>query len=78
MSAEDVTKVEEALKAVEDAAKGEDKEAIDAAIPKMFEALGPLMTAMNPPAPDGSAPETPKADDGVVDAEFTEVKKDAA
>jgi len=78
MSAEDVVKVEEALNAVEDAAKGEDKEAIDAAIPKMFEALGPLMTAMNPPAPDASTPEAPKTDDGIVDAEFTEVKKDAA
>ena len=78
MSAEDVVKVEEALKAVEEAAKGEDKEAIDAAIPKMFEALGPLMSAMNPPAPDGSAPESPVKDDTVVDAEFTEVKKDAA
>jgi hypothetical protein len=44
----------------------------------MFEALGPLMTAMNPPAPDASTPEAPKTDDGIVDAEFTEVKKDAA
>jgi len=36
------------------------------------------MSAMNPPAPDGSTPESPIKDDGIVDAEFTEVKKDAA
>jgi molecular chaperone DnaK len=77
MSAEDVTQVEDALKAVEDAAKGEDKAAIEAAIPTMFEALGPLMSAMNPPAAEESTTEAPK-DDTVVDAEFTEVKKDAA
>jgi molecular chaperone DnaK len=77
MSAEDIAKVEEGLKAVEEAAKGEDKAAIDAALPKMFEALGPLMTVMNPPAPEESTTEAPK-DDNIVDAEFTEVKKDAA
>ena len=77
MSAEDVVKIEEALTAVEEAAKSEDKAAIDAALPKMFEVMGPLMTAMNPPAPEDSTTEAPK-DDNVVDAEFTEVKKDAA
>ena len=77
MSAEDVTKIEEALDALEAAAKGEDKAAIDAAIPKMFEIMGPLMSAMNPPPPAESTTEAPK-DDTVVDAEFTEVKKDAA
>jgi molecular chaperone DnaK len=77
MSAEDVVKIEEALTVVEEAAKSEDKAAIDAALPKMFEVLGPLMTAMNPPAAEESTTEAPK-DDTVVDAEFTEVKKDAA
>ena len=77
MSAEDVVKIEEALTAVEEAAKSEDKAAIDAALPKMFEVMGPLMTAMNPPATEDSTTEAPK-DDTVVDAEFTEVKKDAA
>jgi molecular chaperone DnaK len=77
MSAEDVTKIEEALKALEDAAKGDDKAAIEAALPKMFEVMGPLMTAMNPPATEESTTEAPK-DETVVDAEFTEVKKDAA
>jgi molecular chaperone DnaK len=77
MSAEDVVKIEEALTAVEEAAKSEDKAAIDAALPKMFEVMGPLMTAMNPPATEDSTTEASK-DDNVVDAEFTEVKKDAA
>ena len=77
MSAEDVTKIEEALAAVEEAAKGEDKAAIEAAIPKMFESLGPLMTVMNPQPTDENTT-TEAKDDNVVDAEFTEVKKDAA
>jgi len=82
MSAEDVVKVEEALKLLEDAAKGDDKESIDAAIPKMFESLGPLIEIMNkqnPEATPGTTTEAPKkSDEDVVDAEFTEAKKDAA
>jgi molecular chaperone DnaK len=76
MSAEDVTKIEEALNELDAAAKSEDKAAIDTALPKMFEVIGPLMTAMNPPTPEDPTTEAPKED--VVDAEFTEIKKDAA
>jgi molecular chaperone DnaK len=81
MSAEDVAKVEEALNTLDAAAKGEDKEAIDAAIPKMFESLGPLIEVMNkqnPEATPGTTTEAPKKSDDVVDAEFTETTKDAA
>ena len=81
MSAEDVTKVEDALKVLEEAAKGEDKEAIDAAIPKMFESLGPLIEIMNkqnPEATPGTTTEPPRKSEDVVDAEFTEAAKDAA
>ena len=76
LTEDEKTAIEAALKEVEDAAKGEDVEAITSATTKIFEAAGPLYKAMSESmAPPEGAPtaEQPKQDD-VVDATFTEVK----
>ena len=78
VSAEDKAKVEDAIKAVEDAAKGDDVEVIQTAGTKLFEAAAPVFTA-NAPQPEAEVTpgEQPaESADNVVDAEFTEVKKD--
>ena len=80
VSAEDKTKVEEAITAVEEAIKGDDAEAIQTAVTKLFESAAPVFTAAQTPEPEvqpGTTESAKPADDGVVDAEFTEVKKDA-
>jgi len=77
VSAEDKTRVEDAIKPVEEAIKGDDVEAIQTATTKMFEVVAPVIAAAQGSAPEVQPGEqTTEAQDGVVDAEFTEVKKD--
>jgi molecular chaperone DnaK len=80
---EDKEKIEAAIVELEEALKGDDKEAIDAKSQALMEASAKLMEiaqakqeAKN--APEGSAPEDGGAApaDDVVDAEFEEVKDD--
>jgi molecular chaperone DnaK len=63
-------KIETAIADLEEAMKGTDKDAITQKLSDLFAAEQILTEAMTKPAP-----ETPK-DEGVVDADFTEVKKD--
>jgi len=84
LSAEDKSGIEEALTALETAAKGEDKADIDAKVQELIQASGKLMEAAQAAqaaaaAAGGEAPEAEgaaKQDDDVVDAEFEEVKSD--
>ena len=84
LSAEDKAGIEEALTALETAAKGEDKADIDAKVQELIQASGKLMEAAQAAqaaaaAAGGEAPEaegSAKQDDDVVDAEFEEVKSD--
>jgi molecular chaperone DnaK len=67
--------IEAALTDIEEAAKGEDVEAITTATTKIFEAAAPLYKAMSENmAPPEGAETAEKKDDDVVDATFTEVK----
>jgi molecular chaperone DnaK len=72
------TKIEDAIKAVEEACKGEDKEAITTAMTSMFEAAGPLFEAANKANNPEAQAEGAKKDDDIIDATFTEVDKDKA
>jgi molecular chaperone DnaK len=83
LPAEDKEKIEAALTELEEAVKGEDKEAIDAKTQALMEASAKLMELAQAKqqaqgAPEGAAPETEGAApaDDVVDAEFEEVKDD--
>lgn len=67
------SKLEESFKAVDDAVKTEDKDAITTSVQKVFEAAAPLYKAMNE-----NANTTSDKKDDVVNAEFTEVKDAAA
>jgi len=79
---EEKAAIEEALKEAEDAVQGTDKEAMEAATAKLTEASGSLaqklyaeQAAQGQDAGAEGAAEA-EADDGVVDAEFEEVKDD--
>ncbi len=79
---EEKTAIEEALKEAEEAVQGTDKEAMEAATAKLTEASGSLaqklyaeQAAQGQDAGAEGAAEA-EADDGVVDAEFEEVKDD--
>ncbi len=85
-TAEDKEQIETAVKAVEEAVKGNDKEAIEAATEKLSEASSALAQKMyadqaakqqdaGGPA-GGDQAQGPADDDNVVDAEFEEVKND--
>ncbi|MCR6651965.1 MAG: molecular chaperone DnaK [Cellvibrionaceae bacterium] len=81
-TADEKAKIEAALKEAEEAVKGNDKAQIDAAIQKLTEASQSLaqklyaeQTAGANNAQPGGGNES-KAEDGVVDAEFEEVKDD--
>ena len=66
--------IEDQLVKIEEAAKGEDAEAIGAELGKIFEIAAPLYKAMSESmAPPEGAPTTEQKDD-VVDATFTKVK----
>jgi molecular chaperone DnaK len=65
------TKIEAAITDLESAVKGTDKELITQKLSDLFAAEQILTEAINK-----TTTEQPKAEDGVVDADFTEVKKD--
>jgi molecular chaperone DnaK len=80
---EDKEKIEVALTELEEAVKGDDKEAIDAKTQALMEASAKLMEMAQAKqqaeaSPEGATPETEGAApaDDVVDAEFEEVKDD--
>ncbi len=84
-SAEEKSAIEAALKQAEEAVKGDDKEAIEAATKALTDASGSLaqkMYAEQANAAGGDAADQAESagakadDDGVVDAEFEEVKED--
>ena len=66
---EEKANVEDAVKAVEDAIKGDDAKVIQDSIPKLFEAMGPI-TAKKQQAEEKANSDK---DNGIVDAEATEV-----
>jgi molecular chaperone DnaK len=76
LTEEERTKFDEAVKAVEEACQGEDKEAIDKSVSSFFEAAGPVMTKKQ--AAESTTAETPAqpASEQTVDASFTEVDKE--
>ncbi|GAB1047165.1 MAG: molecular chaperone DnaK [Shewanella algae] len=80
LAADDKAKIETAMAAVETAAKGNDKEAIDKATQKLIEASAKLMEIAQAKAQQaqgqGEAQSSNAQADDVVDAEFEEVKDD--
>ena len=80
ITAEQKTAIEEAIKLVEDAIKTDDAEQIKEAVTKLFEPLGPLLqvkqAAETPPTVEPGEQTATEKPDNVVDAEFTEVKKE--
>lgn len=71
----DKAKIEEAVAALEKAAKGEDKADIEAKIEALVKASEPLIQAGQAQAQQGQQQaQQSQKDDGVVDAEFEEVK----
>jgi molecular chaperone DnaK len=72
---EQKTAIEDAIKAVEDAKKGDDAEAIQKATSDLFTAGMPVMEAKAKAEQADSQPKP--SDDNIVDAEFTEVKDKA-
>ena len=81
VTAEQKAKIDEAIAAVEEAIKGDDVDAINAAMVKLAEPVAPLYQAKqaqeNAEVQPGAQPNSENKADNVVDAEFTEVKKDA-
>jgi len=67
VTAEEKANLEDAIKAVEDATKGDDPKVIQDLVQAMFKAMGPLMTKRQ----EEEAKSTPK-DDNIVDAEVKE------
>ena len=78
LSKEDVESVEKALADVEEAIKGNDKDAIDKVVESILESCKPLIEAMAKAQQTAEESTEEKSDDNVVDAEFTEVKDDDA
>jgi molecular chaperone DnaK len=77
LSDEDKTKIEAALKDIDEAVKNNDKEAIDKAVQSATESCKPLYEAMaKAQQTTEETPETKSGEDDVVDADFEEVKKD--
>ncbi|GAA5186252.1 molecular chaperone DnaK [Ferrimonas gelatinilytica] len=78
LPAEDKSKIEEAAKAVEEACKGSDKEAIEAKTQELIQASAKLMeiAQQKAQAAQGGESAQAKTADDVVDAEFEEVKDD--
>lgn len=81
-TAEEKTAIEGAITKAEEAVKGEDKEAMEAATKELTEASGSLAQklyaeqAAEAGAPGGETQAEQPAEEGVVDAEFEEVKED--
>ncbi|HGO5824454.1 TPA: molecular chaperone DnaK [Mannheimia haemolytica] len=74
LNADDKAKIEAAISELETAAKGQDKAEIEAKIEALIKASEPLMQAAQAKAQGGEQPQQSQKDDGVVDAEFEEVK----
>ncbi|RJL45075.1 molecular chaperone DnaK [Pectobacterium carotovorum] len=76
LAADDKTAIDDALKALENALKGEDKAEIEAKIQALVQVSGKLLEASQPqPGAEGAADDaSARRDDDVVDAEFEEVK----
>lgn len=74
LTADDKAKIEEAVGALETAAKGEDKAEIEAKIEALVKVSEPLIQAGQAQAQAGQQAQSNPKDDGVVDAEFEEVK----
>ncbi|MEG9530271.1 molecular chaperone DnaK [Mannheimia indoligenes] len=74
LNADDKAKIEAAVAELETAAKGEDKADIEAKIEALIKASEPLMQAAQAKAQTGEQPQQAQKDDGVVDAEFEEMK----
>ncbi|MCO4313928.1 molecular chaperone DnaK [Pectobacterium versatile] len=76
LAADDKTAIDDALKALESALKGEDKAEIEAKIQALVQVSGKLLEASQPqPSAEGGADDaSARRDDDVVDAEFEEVK----
>jgi molecular chaperone DnaK len=78
---EQKTNIEQAVTAVEDAIKTEDADKIKDSVTKLFEPLSALLQAKQaaetPPIVEPGAETNSEKPSDVVDAEFTEVKKDA-
>jgi len=72
---EQKTSVESAVKAVEDAVKAEDVQTIQETVGKLIQALAAVSQPTPQPEVQPGTTESTQSDDGVVDAEFTEVKK---
>jgi molecular chaperone DnaK len=73
------TKIDEAIKSLEEAIAGNDIEKINESIGKLYEPVAPLYTAKQAAEAEiqpGAEPNSENPAD-VVDADFTEVKKDA-
>jgi molecular chaperone DnaK len=71
VSAEEKTKAEEAIKAVEEAIKGEDATVIQESIPKLYEAIGPITKVKHEEEEKAKQANEPKEDD-VVDVKPVE------
>ncbi|ARV25984.1 hsp70 family protein [Vibrio anguillarum] len=78
LPADDKVKIEAAITELEEAKKGEDKEAIDAKVQALMAAAQKLMEIAQQKAQAQQAGEGQQqsAEDDVVDAEFEEVKED--
>ncbi|EHD20071.1 MULTISPECIES: molecular chaperone DnaK [Brenneria] len=79
LAADDKTAIDDALKALESALKGEDKADIEAKIQALVQVSGKLLEASQQQAQagagaEGAADDAAHKDDDVVDAEFEEVK----
>lgn len=74
LTVDDKAKIEEAVSALETAAKGEDKAEIEAKIEALVKVSEPLIQAGQAQAQAGQQAQSNPKDDGVVDAEFEEVK----
>jgi molecular chaperone DnaK len=74
LPAEDKTAIEDALKALEVAAKGEDKAEIEAKTQALVQVSGKLMELAQQQSQAEGGDASAKKDDDVVDAEFEEVK----
>ncbi|GAA5317887.1 MAG: molecular chaperone DnaK [Candidatus Pelagadaptatus aseana] len=82
-TAEEKSAIEAALAEAEEAVKGDDKEKMEAATTKLTEASGSLaqklyaeQAAQQQAGAEGAEQAAPEAEEGVVDAEFEEVKED--
>jgi molecular chaperone DnaK len=75
LSEEERTKIEDALKGVEESSKGEDVEAINTSVSALFESAGPLF-AKKQAAESAEATPQSATSEQTVDAEFTEVDKE--